>query len=175
MQEASTGHYPASLSRKAKLVTYGVGYGVGLGVPTILAIVFHIGLGQPQGWFLPAIFAPVLLFACAFRPVGYRLDNQVLAIVRPAGEKTFPIADIASVDYPAGSPPGAAFGLWRVEGFYGAWGLYWNRAWGRFRHYVTDDAHRIEVRLKTGMRIILSPDDPEAFVADLRARLGRTP
>lgn len=171
-QETVTKLFTATLSPRARLVTYGVGYGVGLGVPVLLALAFHLSLGEPAVWLLPVPFALTLALARAFRPTGYRIGPETFAVLRPIGEKPFPTAEIASVQYPASRPPGAAFGVVRVEGFYGAWGLYWNRSWKWFRLYVTDDANRVEVRMKDGMRIILSPDDPERFVADLRRALG---
>lgn len=175
MTEETAGNlYPASLSPRAKVITYTVGYGVGLGVPLTLAAAFHLGLGDPMAWLLPVPFAVILLLTRAFRPLGYRIASDTLAILRPAGEKRFATADIDAVAYPAADPPGVTLGLFRVDGFYGAWGVYWNRSWGRFRVYVTDAAHRVEIRLKDGGRIILSPDDPEGFAADLRLVLGGT-
>lgn len=170
MPEASR-HFSASLSTRAKLVTYGVGFGVGLGVPVILAVAFGIAFGTPLPLILPLLFGTALLLAWAYRTVGYRVDADAITVLRPAGGRRFALAAIADVRFPAAKPPGAVFGLWRVDGIFGSHGVYWNKAWGRFRVFVTNDANRVEIRLRDGGRVLLSPDDPAGFVAAVRALL----
>lgn len=167
--------YTATLSAKAKLITYAVGFGVGLGVPLVLATAFYSSFGDPLVWLLPAVFATVLALARAFRPTGYRLSPASLEVLRPVGGKSFPVRDMASVRFPAQRPPGFILGICRVEGLYGAWGVYWSRAWGLFRVYVTDDANRVEIGFRDGRRLILSPDDPQGFVADLEKVIAGGP
>lgn len=84
------------------------------------------------------------------------------------------MASILSVHFPSTEPPGIVFGICRVEGFYGAWGLYWNKTWGKFRVYVTNEANRVEIRLSHGKRLILSPDEPKRFVAEMETAIAET-
>jgi hypothetical protein len=63
------------------------------------------------------------------------------------------------------SPPGFSIGLARVEGIHGTFGSYWNKTWGRYQVFVTNHLNRVEVRLEDDSRVIISPDDPNAFVA----------
>jgi hypothetical protein len=69
---------------------------------------------------------------------------------------------------PATDRQGPSIGLARVEGIHGSFGIYWNRAWGRYRAYVTDQGKKVEVRLLDNSRVILSPDDPAAFLRAVR-------
>jgi hypothetical protein len=69
---------------------------------------------------------------------------------------------------PATDPQGPSIGIARVEGIHGSFGTYWNRGWGRYRVYVTDQGNKVEVRLSDDSRVILSPDDPAAFLRAVR-------
>jgi hypothetical protein len=51
-----------------------------------------------------------------------------------------------------------------VEGIHGAFGTFWSRGWGPYRVYVTNADHAAELRLADGSRLIVSPDDPAAFL-----------
>jgi len=165
--------FGATLSRRAKLVTWGVGFGVGLGVPIILSVAFGIAFGTPYPLILPLITGVLLLLAWRYRIVGYRLDTDAIRVLRPAGSAAIVLSDVAEIRFPASRPPGAVIGLWRVEGLFGTQGTYWNRSWGRFRLYVTDDKNTVEILLRDGRRVLLSPDDPALFVAQLQDRLPR--
>mgnify|MGYP003700929803 FL=1 len=161
------------LSPRARLLTYGVGLGVGLGVPLALAIGFTAGFGDPAFLLLPLPFAGALLLAWLFRTTGYRVGPDAVMILSPVREVSVKISALDSVSFPSSKPPGNVFGLWRVEGLWGARGTYWNRSWGKFRVYVTDDRNRVELRLAKGGRVLLSPDRPEDFVRELSSFLDR--
>jgi hypothetical protein len=165
--------YSATLSPKARLLTYGVGLGVGLGVPLALAIGFTLGFGDPAFLLLPLPFAGALLLAWLFRTTGYRVGPDAVAILSPVSAVPVKLSALDSVRFPASSPPGNVFGLWRVEGIWGTRGSYWNRSWGKFRVYVTDDSKRVELRLAEGGRILVSPDRPEDFAREVSSLLSR--
>ena len=59
-----------------------------------------------------------------------------------------------------------------MEGIFGTQGTYWNKTWGRFRVFVTDDENTVEILLDGGERVLLSPDEPEEFAANVRAVLS---
>lgn len=149
-----------------------MGFGVGLGVPAILGVSFAIGFGKPLLLVLPIPFALLLLIAWRYRVTGYRVCPDAIAILRPSGESPIPMAEVAETRFPAARPEGATFGLLRVEGIFGSQGLYWNRNWGRFRVYVTDDRHLVEIVLLSGRRVLVSPDDPAGFAAAVAQARG---
>jgi hypothetical protein len=163
--------FTATLSAKAKLITYGVGFGVGLGVPSTLGLAFAIAFGTPAPLILPLVFAVLLLLAWLHRTIGYRVGSDALVLLRPIRPRAIAMSEIAEARFPASWPPGNVFGLWRVEGFFGAQGTYWNKAWGRFRVFVTNDENTVELRLESGERVLVSPDDPESFVSAIRTAL----
>jgi hypothetical protein len=160
--------FSASLGARERLITYAVGYGVGIGVPLILGVSFAVGFSQPLILLFPVPF--VLAFGAPyfFRPTGYAVTSSEIAIIRAVGRKRIPLEAVREVLSPAMSPPGFSIGLARVEGIHGTFGSYWNKTWGRYQVFVTNHLNRVEVRLEDDSRVIISPDDPNAFVAAVR-------
>jgi hypothetical protein len=160
--------FSASLGPRERLLTYAVGYGVGIGLPLILGISFAVGFSQPLILLFPVPF--VLAFGAPyfFRPTGYAVTSSEIAVIRAIGRKRIPLEAVREMLSPASSPPGFSIGLARVEGFHGTFGSYWNKTWGRYQVFVTNHLNRVEVRLEGGSRVILSPDDPMAFINAVR-------
>lgn len=71
--------FSASLGMRERLITYAVGYGVGVGVPLILGVSFAIGFSQPLILLFPVPF--MLAFGAA-----YFFDPQGM----PSARKRFP-------------------------------------------------------------------------------------
>ena len=163
--------FPASLARKEKLITYLVGFGVGMGIPMVLGLSFAIGFQEPWLLLFPLPF--VLAFGAPyfFRPLGFAVTNNAILILRPLGSRRIQLDKLQEIRVPATQPPGATIGLMRVQGLYGTFGSFWNKHWGKFYVYVTNQANAVELRLTNGSRIIISPDDPQAFVQAVQNRV----
>jgi hypothetical protein len=160
--------FSASLGARERLLTYAVGYGVGIGVPLILGVSFAVGFSQPLILLFPVPF--VLAFGAPyfFRPTGYAVTSSEIAVIRAIGRKRIPLEAVCEVLSPATSPPGFSIGLARVEGIHGTFGSHWNKTWGRYQVFVTNHLNKVELRLEDGSRVILSPDDPMAFIDAVR-------
>ena len=156
--------FPATLARKEKLITYLVGFGVGMGVPTVLGISFALGFQEPWLLLFPLPF--VLAFGAPyfFRPLGFAVANEGITILRPLGSRRIQLETLQEIRVPATHPPGMIIGLMRVQGLYGTFGSFWNNHWGKFDVYVTNQVNSVELGLTNGSKIIISPDDPPAFV-----------
>jgi hypothetical protein len=160
--------FSASLGPRERLLTYAVGYGVGIGVPLILGISFAVGFSQPLLLLFPVPF--VLAFGAPyfFRPTGYAVTSSEIVVIRAIGQKRIPLEAVREILSSATNPPGFSIGLARVDGIHGTFGSYWNKTWGRYLVFVTNHLNRVEVKLEGGSRVILSPDDPMAFIAAVR-------
>ena len=156
--------FSASLGPRERLLTYAVGYGVGIGLPLILGVSFAVGFSQPLILLFPVPFMLAFGAPYFFRPTGYAVTSSEIAVIRAIGRKWIPLEAVREVLSPASSPPGFSIGLARVEGIHGTFGNYWNKTWGRYQIFVTNHLNRVEVRLEGGSRVILSPDDPVAFI-----------
>lgn len=146
-------------------MTWLVGFGVGLGVPAVLGVSFAISFDRPLLLLVPVPVALMLLAAWHYRVTGFRVDAAGISILRPSGASRIPGSEAAEARFPARRPDGFTLGVLRIGGFFGTQGIFWNRNWGRFRAYVTDDRNTVELILRSGRRILVSPDDPAGFVA----------
>ncbi len=160
--------FSASLGPRERLLTYAVGYGVGIGVPLILGVSFAVGFSQPFLLLFPVPFMLAFGAPYFFRPTGYVVTPSEIAVIRAIGRKRIPLKALRDVVSPATRPPGFSIGLARVDGLHGTFGTYWNKTWGHYQVFVTNHLNNVELRLEDGSRAILSPDDPSAFVAAVR-------
>jgi hypothetical protein len=160
--------FSATLGARERLLTYAVGYGVGIGVPVVLSVGFYLGFAQPWILLIPLPFLLAFGAPWLFRPTGYALTSGEIIIMRLLLPRRIPLDTVREIVSPASEPPGLSIGLFRVEGIHGTFGSYWNKAWGRYRVYVTDERNQVEIRSHSGSRVILSPDDPAAFVSAVR-------
>lgn len=160
--------FPATLGSRERLVTYAVAYGVGIGVPLILGVSFAIGFSQPLLLLFAAPFAVAFGAPYFFRPTAFSVSSEEITVIRPIGRTRIPLDTVREVASPAEAPPGSRIGIARVEGIHGTFGSYWNPEWGRYRVFVTNHDNTVQLKLRNGTRVILSPDDPAGFVAAVR-------
>lgn len=157
--------FPATLGVRERLLTFAVGFGVGIGVPLVLGLAFAVAFSQPFMLLFPVPFMLAFGAPYFFRPKGYRVVPCEISVLRAVGPKRIPIASVHIVVSPASRPAGSSVGLARVEGIYGTFGSYWNKGWGHYRVYVTNHENMVELVLDDGSRLIVSPDAPRDFVA----------
>lgn len=115
----------------------------------------------------PALIMGPLLFVVR----SYRIDGGNLAVARLLWETTVPILGIRQ----AWHDPCAIKGALRIfgnGGLFGITGLYWNKALGRFRIFATDPKKAVVMRLHD-RTVVISPDEPEAFLQELQRYFPR--
>ncbi|MDA8427699.1 MAG: PH domain-containing protein [Geobacteraceae bacterium] len=102
---------------------------------------------------------------------GYRIDGGHLAIQRLLWTTSMPLLGIHAAQH----DPLALKGALRIfgnGGLFGITGLYWNRALGRFRLFVTDPAKAVVLRLHDRI-VVISPQEPAAFLQELERLFPR--
>jgi len=166
-------YFKATMETKIKLMTYLIGYGIGLGIPLVLSVSFFASGKLPLGLVPAGIVLLVFFITYLYRPLGYEVDGKGISVVRPIGKKFFPRVSIASVTGNTDILSLPSIGLWRSGGFYGIYGIFWTRKYGRFLMYVTNCKNIIEIALKDGLRVYLSPDAKQAFL-DAATGAGKT-
>jgi len=127
------------------------------------------------GWMVPVLLAAMGLTAWltkAMAPRGYELDDIELRIDRAVRPITVPLRDILEVTRLEDGLLRRSARLMGTSGFYGYYGLFWNRKLGRYRAYATRLNGLVGVRTERTL-YALSPDDPEDFIATLGALLPR--
>lgn len=135
------------------------------------------------GWHLPVLAAPVVLVMIAVpiwtmlvAPRAYLVGPAGLVVLRRVGRREVPLSAIAGARRVARSDFGR---LWRTFGSGGAHGYF-----GRFRSntlgpLVLEATRRdgwVLVERRDGQpHLVLSPDDPDGFLAALEAAHRSTP
>ncbi len=148
----------AKLSRVMVVITV-------LMVLLIIGLIAH-GLLLPPEVSLWGILIPLLLgaimVACYLRaPVAYEVtpDNRLVVRFR-LGSRQF-----AAVKgfHPARGRFRFTLRLWGNGGVFAATGIYWNREFGVFHAYVTDQKKIVVVELQNGKRVVISPANTEEW------------
>lgn len=148
-----------------------------LSLTTILGIVILLGgagiLFVAPDWRLELRFAlaglliAIVVFCWLFSVRGYAIRMGTLEIHRPLWVTSLSIRDLQSAEI----DPHAMKGSIRLCGNGGLFvfsGLFWNSRLRSFRAWVTDLKGTVVLRFPR-RTIVLSPLEPEQFVAQLRA------
>ena len=119
------------------------------------------------GWILVAVPLLTLMGSAAFMVRGYVLTDSSLSIKRLGWEKRLELSRLnsATVD------PDALQGSLRLFGngeFFSFTGLYRNKNLGIYRVYATDAKKAVVLRF-ADKTVVITPDDPEEFVAEINA------
>ncbi len=128
-----------------------------------------LGLGLT---FLAALTALTAYVTRAMAPKGYALNDVELLIDRAMKPIKIPLREITEVTALEEGLFRGSLRLLGTSGFYGYYGLFWNRKLGKFRAYVTRTKDLLAVKTGNGL-FVLSPDDTKDFTASLNALLRK--
>jgi len=164
--------FDARLGKRERLFFALLGCGLFLGMSLLMGIIFSIAFETLEPLLLPAFFFVGFLLIMWFRPTGYVLNGECIGVIRPAGVKKFAIADVCEVRRGIERPTGTTIGIARADGFFGVFGSFWNREWGKFYVYVTDATKSLQIRFRDGGRLFISPSNTTEFIDMLKAVAG---
>ena len=129
-------------------------------------------LGQGNRWGFLLATLPLLLpsVAALFLIRGYVLRDHDLLVRRLCWTTRISLTGLRSVRH----DPAAL--RWSIRtfgngGLFSFTGFYWNKTLGSYRCFVTDPARSVILRLPK-RTLVVSPDDPSAFVARMEALAG---
>lgn len=117
------------------------------------------------------LFPLLLLLALPFIVRGYAVTDEKLIIQRPGWGTTFPLAGLQSVEVCPHALKGA-IRLCGNGGLFSFTGLYRTKKLGSFRAFVNDWNKTVVLRFPK-RTIVVSPADPEAFVAAIKEQTGK--
>lgn len=157
--------YKTSLDNLAK--------GVTIGVTLLFAVIIMIGqfsIIKGSEHTIPIYINIALLLiyfiAFAFRPINYKVSADKLIVHRPFTDVKIDRNQIKSVELLNKEKTGWAIRTFGVGGLFGYYGKFANSKLGSMTWYATRRNKTVLVQTIDDKKIILTPDEPEKFVAN---------
>jgi hypothetical protein len=157
--------YKTSLDNLAKGITIGV---------TILFVAILIGqflIIKDTGWAVPIITTVTLFLiyfiSFAFSPINYEVSAQHLSIHRLLIDVNIDRNQIKSVELLDKEQLAWVIRTFGVGGLFGYYGKFANSKLGSMTWYATRRDKTVLIETLDNKKIILTPDEPEKFVAHL--------
>jgi hypothetical protein len=122
------------------------------------------------GWLLVAVPLLTLALSAAFMVRGYVLTDGLLCIKRLGWVSRLDLSRLtsATVDPDALERSLRLFGN---GGFFSFTGWFRNKKLGVYRAYATDTKKAVVLRF-SDRTVVITPDDPQKFVAEIKAKKG---
>jgi hypothetical protein len=162
--------FPAKLDALAKMITVAVVVAV---VVPFITIGQHFGANHDYKIVLvPVLLIAAFLFTVLYKPKSFTINPSVLKITQVGFSKVIPMTDIEHIEVADRKELGLGLRTFGSGGFLGYLGKFWYSKIGHITFYVTDRDKMLLVRLKTGKKIMISPDDQVGFLNAYRASKG---
>jgi hypothetical protein len=144
------------------------------GLVLVMIVALFVAARQVCGMLLgSALLSIVALFCYLYAPVAYELTGDQLTVRFRLGQKVFPA--VTGCETLSARPP-RGVRLWGNGGLFAATGIFWNRAYGVFRAYLTSARYQDYVLVATRtQKILISPENPAEFVRDWASTAPATP
>lgn len=159
--------FTASMDRSTKLIT---------GFTTVLVAVITLAqlISSFEHFSYLSIFSssilPVLyILTFVFRPIHYKLSGDKLIIHRLTDNVALDRSQIKEVKQIDPEQLKRSVRIFGVGGLFGYYGRYANNTLGRMTWYATRKNKTVLLITNANEKFILTPDEPEAFVASLKA------
>ena len=133
------------------------------GLVLVMTVVILIAAVKVCGLLLGgAGLATVAFFCYLYAPIAYELTRDQLTVQFRMGQRVF--NGVTGCETLTARPP-MGLRLWGNGGLFAATGIFWNKAYGVYRAYVTSARYQDYVLVETRtQKILISPENPENFV-----------
>jgi len=132
----------------------------------VFAAVLIVAAVAAAGWG-SAVVVGILVVAAAFAIRGYSVMDGKLMIHRLGWSNKFDLSELTKVEV----NPGATLGSLRtmgIGGLFGFVGHFYNEILGSYKAYATNEFNTV-VLVFGSETLVVTPDDPEAFVEAVKA------
>jgi Bacterial PH domain len=154
-------HFFASYDRNTKAISAVVCLG-------LVAVVFTV-----HNVVVACLSLFVLLLGCAYSPRGYLLDGRSILIKRLAGTARVALDEVREARRATPEDLQGCVRLWGSGGLFGYYGLFSTTKLGKATWYVTNRSNAV-VLIGAKKTVLLSPDDPDGFLASIRSVAPQT-
>jgi hypothetical protein len=122
---------------------------------------------------MPFAMIILLIVTYGFSPKGYVLEDGVFTVLRPFKAKNYPLSDIQSVSVVEKKNLKGSIRTFGVGGLFGYFGLFRNSTYGNMVWYATRRDRFVVIERSNGKTIVITPDDPAAFVSAYQLIVGK--
>lgn len=156
--------YKTSLDNLAKGVTIGVTLFFAFIIVGQYSIIKEVGKAIPM--YTTTALVLIYFIAFAFRQINYNLTSDKLIIHRLFADIKIERDQIKSVELLDKNNIGFTIRTFGVGGLFGYFGKFSNSKLGSMTWYATRKDKTVLVQTISNKKIILTPDEPEKFVAN---------
>ena len=155
--------FKASLDTMAKVIT--------IGITVIFACLILLPVVVASARYDERLYIAIIVFAVyaiawLFSPQQYGVTTDALEIYRPIGKIVIPKSDIATAQLQNAAP--MAVRTFGVGGLFGYFGAFYNFQSGNMSYYITNRHNCIMIITNNNRKIVISPDEREAFIDALQ-------
>ena len=158
--------FKTSLDTNAFLITIGVAF---LFVMIIAVQFSHWDRSGAGKYFSVILLSLIYFFAYLFKPVNYKITNEELIIYRHVKSVHIPRKNIVSAESVDREMISWSLRTMGVGGLFGYYGRFMNYRIGNMIWYATRKDRAVLIRTIRDEKIILTPDEPEKFLAALNS------
>jgi hypothetical protein len=113
---------------------------------------------------LALVSVAVIALAYAYSPRSFEISDGTFRVKRLVGDIEFPLTSLRFVRDANPADFRGCVRLWGSGGLFGYYGLFWSKALGKSRWYVTDRSKAVVVT-DGSQTVLVSPEDHDGFVA----------
>ena len=157
--------YKTSLDNLAKIVTVAVTLLFAFIIFGQFAFITDQGIAVPI--YTTVLVLSIYVLTFVFSPINYEVLNECVIIHRPISNVTIYRNQIMSATIITKKEIGWVLRVFGVGGLFGYYGKFTNFKMGSMMWYTTRRDNLVLIKTSNGKKIIISPDEPEKFVADL--------
>ncbi len=163
--------FKAPMDRANKLLTFFLGYVVLIGIPVVISVTLRQEGRLSAATGVIVAFIILIAFIHSFRITGFKVTSTSIVITRLIKDTYILISEIQSIERDPSPMRNFTLRLFGMSGIYGSQGIFWNKELGVFRAYVMSANNVIDLQLKNGKHVFISPHPKDEFIKILNEKL----
>jgi len=116
---------------------------------------------------LALVSVAVIALAYAYSPRSFEISDGTFRVKRLVGDVVFPLTSLRFVRDANPADFRGIVRLWGSGGLFGYYGLFWSKALGKSKWYLTDRSKAVVVT-DGNQTVLVSPEDRDGFVAAMQ-------
>jgi len=157
--------YKASLDKTATIITIAVTIFLAVVIGGQYVIIKDAKRTTP--FYTTTACLLIYFLAFAFRPIQYVISEDELIIERPLINARIRREDIKSAEKIEKNKIKWSLRIFGVGGVFGYYGSFASFSLGRMTWYATRKDNPVLIKTANGRKIIVTPNEPDAFVSEL--------